>query len=401
MASLETAKKRKAVTRDLDADPAVVSGDEFDFAHLDGTFSDSDESNSDVDDNSASDSVSTDLDTHQAEDEEDTGEDADKGSDHGMTNGTTRQSAEEKEPVDIRVDGDGLKDGTKLNDGGDEAPNFKVEKDANGNDRYVYDEIDPDDDSEFDELGPEENTIGNIPLSFYDNFPHIGYNINGKKIMRPAKGAALDALLDSIEIPEGWTGLTDPSTGKPLELSQDELQLLRKVHMNEIPEDGFNPYEPTVEYFTSKTEIMPLSAAPEPKRRFVPSKHEAKRVMKLVRAIREGRIMPYKPPPQEDSDAAADVQYYDIWANERPRPDHIMHVQLLSCHHLPLMRAIIHHQNTCRTKVRRKHGRMQMRKIATRSICPQITPLCGKYPDTIVSREKGSSAVSICISHPE
>ncbi|KAL8814616.1 MAG: hypothetical protein Q9191_008534, partial [Dirinaria sp. TL-2023a] len=95
--------------------------------------------------------------------------------------------------------------------------------------------------------------------------------------------------------------------------------------MNEIPEGGYDPYQPTVEYFTSKTEIMPLSAAPEPKRRFVPSKHEAKRVMKIVRAIREGRILPYKPPAEED-EADPAIKRYDIWANEVPRPDHPMNV---------------------------------------------------------------------------
>ena len=44
--------------------------------------------------------------------------------------------------------------------------------------------------------------------------------------------------------------------------------------------------------FTKDEEIMPVTAVPEPKRRFVPSKHEAKRVMKIVKAIREGRIIP-------------------------------------------------------------------------------------------------------------
>lgn len=75
-----------------------------------------------------------------------------------------------------------------------------------------------------------------------------------------------------------------------------------------------------VEYFTSKTEVMPLSAAPEPKRRFIPSKHEAKRVMKIVKAIREGRIVPNKPKQEEP-------QFYDIWADDAPpRPDHIMNI---------------------------------------------------------------------------
>lgn len=131
--------------------------------------------------------------------------------------------------------------------GGDEdeeedTPNYVVTRAADGGIRYEYKEIDPVYDSDDTDANEPVNTIGNIPLSFYDSYPHIGYDINGKKIMRPATGEALDALLDSIEIPKGWTGLTDPATGKPLKLTQEELELLRRVQMNEVPEDGFDPY---------------------------------------------------------------------------------------------------------------------------------------------------------------
>ncbi|EOO04326.1 putative eukaryotic ribosome biogenesis protein 1 protein [Phaeoacremonium minimum UCRPA7] len=208
-----------------------------------------------------------------------------------------------------------------------EGPNYRVVTDANGGVRYEYDEIDPVYDSDDSDAQGPANTIGDIPLSFYDSYPHIGYDINGKKIMRPATGEALDALLDSIEVPKGWTGLTDPATGKPLNLSQDELELLRRVQMNEVPEEGYDPYPDTVEWFTSFEEKMPLSAAPEPKRRFLPSKHEQKRIMKLVRAIREGRILPYKPPEErEKEEEEKEEVHYDIWQDEQPREPHVMHI---------------------------------------------------------------------------
>jgi ribosome biogenesis protein ERB1 len=202
---------------------------------------------------------------------------------------------------------------------------FTVTTDANGNPRYMYREIDPVYDSDDSDAPDTGNTIGNIPLTFYDSYPHIGYDINGKRVMRPAKGAALDTLLDQIEIPKGWTGLTDPATGKPLELSREELEVLKRLTRNEVPEEGYDPYPEMVEYFTNTVEPMPLSAAPEPKRRFVPSKHEAKRVMKIVKAIREGRIQPYRP-PVEDEEEEMEVIKYDIWADEAPRPDHPMNV---------------------------------------------------------------------------
>ena len=93
--------------------------------------------------------------------------------------------------------------------------------------------------------------------------------------------------------------------------------------MNEVAGEGYDPYPATIEYFTSKTEVMPVNAAPEPKRRFVPSKHEAKRIMKIVRAIREGRLSPYKPPSEEQEDDS-EVKRFDIWANETPRSNYPM-----------------------------------------------------------------------------
>ena len=121
-------------------------------------------------------------------------------------------------------------------------PSYAIVKDANGNERYEYHEIDPIYDSDDSDAQGPINTIGNIPLSFYDSYPHIGYDINGKRIMRPAAGEALDALLDSIELPKGWTGLTDPETGKPLNLTQDELEILKRVQLQQLPEDGYDPY---------------------------------------------------------------------------------------------------------------------------------------------------------------
>jgi len=306
-------RKRKAITKDVDReDAAIASGDEFEFGQLDGTLRDED-TDEETDDGSASGtSISDDGVTSSISE----GEDDDGG------------LREKVQPaVDISANGtdgsNGIADAGNAEDSSQH--DYEIIKDANGNDRFIYPEIDPGDDSDYSVPDDEANTIGNIPLSFYESFPHIGYNINGKKIMRPATGQALDALLDSIDIPQGYTGLTDPNTGKPLELSKDELELLRKIQTNEATGEGYDPYEPTVEWFTSQVETMPLSAAPEPKRRFVPSKHEQKKVMKLVKAIREGRILPYRPSKEQEPEED-DAPNYDIWANETPRLDHAMHM---------------------------------------------------------------------------
>ncbi|SCU85761.1 LADA_0D09472g1_1 [Lachancea dasiensis] len=196
---------------------------------------------------------------------------------------------------------------------------------SDGRPRVIKPEIQPTYDSDDSDV-ETQNTIGNIPLSAYDEMPHIGYSINGKRIMRPAKGSALDQLLDTIDLPEGWTGLVDKDTGASLNLSQEELELIAKIQQNQKTDDSVDSFEPYVDWFTRHTETMPLTAVPEPKRRFVPSKNEAKRIMKIVRAIREGRIIP----PSKLKEMRAEeegAQDYDLWGASDETNDHIMNLR--------------------------------------------------------------------------
>ena len=49
--------------------------------------------------------------------------------------------------------------------------------------------------------------------------------------------------------------------------------------------------------------------------------------MKLVKAIKEGRILPYKPPEErEKEEEDKEEQYFDIWSDEQPRPPNVMHI---------------------------------------------------------------------------
>lgn len=231
----------------------------------------------------------------------------------------------DEEDVDFDEEEDDEEEDVKVRSASDSDEDGQVTyiKGANGKPRPIWPEIVPVYDSD-DTDQEENNTIGNVPLSAYDQFPHIGYDIDGKRIMRPATGSALDSLLESIDLPEGWTGLVDKDTGGSLNLSKEELDLIRRIQRGENPDDSVNPYEDYVDWFTGQLQVTPVTAIPEPKRRFVPSKHEAKRVMKIVRAIREGRIVPNKPKPTADDEAPL----FDIWADNLPEEaDHVMNLR--------------------------------------------------------------------------
>jgi len=128
------------------------------------------------------------------------------------------------------------------------------------------------------------NTIGNIPIEWYDDMPHIGYDVDGRKIFRPAKGDELDKFLANTTDIAAWTSAEDKLLQKNVQLSDKELDIIRRIVQAENPDADFDPYQDTIEWFTGKGQerVMPLSAAPEPKRRFVPSKWEHAKVGSTV-----------------------------------------------------------------------------------------------------------------------
>ncbi|KAI0301803.1 BOP1NT-domain-containing protein [Multifurca ochricompacta] len=187
-----------------------------------------------------------------------------------------------------------------------------VVSDITGQPKKVYPEIEPDYDSD-SSTEDAPNRIGNIPLHWYDDLPHVGYDIDGTKVLKPARGDELDKFLKTVDDPSAWTSAFDKNTQMDKPLTAEELDIIRRLEALENPDSNYDPYHPTVEWFTGKgkEEIMPLSAAPEPKRRWIPSKWEKQKVMKIVRAIRQGRILPSKPKA-----TSSIPQFYAIWNDE-------------------------------------------------------------------------------------
>nr|ODN95001.1 ribosome biogenesis protein ERB1 [Cryptococcus depauperatus CBS 7855] len=164
------------------------------------------------------------------------------------------------------------------------------------------------------------NTIGNIPMEWYDDLPHIGYDVNGRKIYRPLQGDELDKFLANVEDPSAWTSAEDKLLQQNVQLSDKELDIIRRLERAENPDADYDPYQPTIEWFTGEGQerVMPLSAAPEPKRRFVPSKWEHKKAS-LNPAIRQGRIIPNNP-------SAEKPKYFPIWSDADQHTPHAMYM---------------------------------------------------------------------------
>ncbi|WFD31942.1 Ribosome biogenesis protein erb1 [Malassezia sp. CBS 17886] len=191
-----------------------------------------------------------------------------------------------------------------------------------GETKMEYAPIEPeyDSDSSTEETA---NRIGNVPLEWYDDLPHLGYDIDGKRVLRPAQGDELDRFLATVEGDgDAWFSARNKQSGQDVRLTDEELDVIQRLQRAEIPLDAYDPYEPASDWFTGAQhqQAMPLSGAPEPKRRFVPSKWEHNKVMKIVRAIRQGRILAHAPGKERPA-------LYSIWSDaDAARPDHAMHM---------------------------------------------------------------------------
>ncbi|KAL4320671.1 hypothetical protein AHAS_Ahas14G0033800 [Arachis hypogaea] len=153
-------------------------------------------------------------------------------------------------------------------------------------------------DSSEDEVAPR-NTVGDVPLHWYDDEPHIGYDIKGKKIKKKDKLDKLGSFLANVDDSKNWRKVYDEYNDEEVELTKDEVKLVRRLLKNRAPHADFNPYPDYVDWFKWDGAKHPLSNAPEPKRRFIPSKWEAKKVVQYVRAIRKGLIT-FDKPKEED-----------------------------------------------------------------------------------------------------
>jgi ribosome biogenesis protein ERB1 len=215
-------RKRKPVDKDTDPSSTDDEDDsDFELGLLD------DELSSDEDDSAEFES------SDEEDQEEDNGQDREK---DFVANGKTKGV-------------DGSESENLLSDQDDAESEFyssddDVFLDADGNPRKLLPEIEPGYDSDSSAYS-EVNTIGNIDIAKYypESMPHIGYDINGQRIMRPAAGAALDQLLESIDIPKGWTGVIDKETGLPKNLTQDELEIIKRIRKEELPSGQTDIYD--------------------------------------------------------------------------------------------------------------------------------------------------------------
>ncbi|KAK4530757.1 hypothetical protein CCYA_CCYA05G1614 [Cyanidiococcus yangmingshanensis] len=173
----------------------------------------------------------------------------------------------------------------------------------------------------------ELNTIGSIPLRWYDGYEHIGYTRAGQRIPRRFPANALQQLLLSGSEPEQWRTLYDERNDREIQLTDEDVQLLWQYKQRLLPRlagseevIAWAPHQP-----------FPLHQCEEPKRRFLPSKHEGARIRKIIRGLEEGRIVPLLQRAEQQAEERTRLRYpeRDLWfddAAEESKTDSVSRV---------------------------------------------------------------------------
>lgn len=107
--------------------------------------------------------------------------------------------------------------------------------------------VDDEEDDEYkNDTSDEEdirNTVGNIPMHWYDEYKHIGYDWDAKKIIKGPKGDQLDDFLKRMEDPNFWRTVKDSQTGQDIIISEADIELIKRINSQKIPDAAYQDYE--------------------------------------------------------------------------------------------------------------------------------------------------------------
>ncbi|GBP58967.1 Ribosome biogenesis protein BOP1 homolog [Eumeta japonica] len=158
------------------------------------------------------------------------------------------------------------------------------------------------------------NTVGEVPMHWYNDYPHLGYDLDGRRIMKPPQRDQIDEFLKQCEDPDFWRTVRDPTTGQDVILSKEDLELIARIKESRVPNSEHNEFEPWIEWFTREVMVTPLRAFPEAKKSFLPSKSEQKKISKIVHALKMGWMKTRKQMAEERR-AKKERQFYDLWGS--------------------------------------------------------------------------------------
>ena len=192
---------------------------------------------------------------------------------------------------------------------------------------------------------PQKTTVGNVPMEWYADLPHIGYDLDGKPVMKAPgweqRANVIEEFLNAKDDPDHWRKVYDARTDTEVRLSDDDMRLVAAVmnakradkmgiriegdEKDMFPDDGgidwpLLPVDPWVA-------ALPIGEQDPSKKRFIRGRQESRVLRRLAQHILKGYIDPDADRKRERELRDAErggIYRYDVWekgaADEAP-PD--------------------------------------------------------------------------------
>lgn len=77
--------------------------------------------------------------------------------------------------------------------------------------------------------------VGDVPLKWYKDEEHIGYDRDGTKVKKGPRQDKLDALLARNDGGSAWRTIYDEYNGEEITLSKEEMQMIQRIREGKFP----------------------------------------------------------------------------------------------------------------------------------------------------------------------
>ena len=127
--------------------------------------------------------------------------------------------SEQSDEYDGASDSSDSENSEDLDQSSDDDDSEINDKSENKNIEY-FDETDSSDEED------NRHSIGNIPMKWYQNLKHAGYDLDGKRIEKAPDSDQLDKLVEKMSNPDFWKQIQDPLTNKKQVLTDEEIAMI-------------------------------------------------------------------------------------------------------------------------------------------------------------------------------
>ncbi len=77
--------------------------------------------------------------------------------------------------------------------------------------------------------------MGEVPLEWYKDELHVGYDREGRKVVRGPRRDRMDRLLAQADGGAGWRTVYDEYNGQEVVLSKDEFRMIQRIREGRFP----------------------------------------------------------------------------------------------------------------------------------------------------------------------